>query len=117
MQVLQWLHITLQKSPDLLPQGMRVICVLTKADMVDDSVFKDTAELENSLTVHQMRQCVMQKAGLPLNQVLSVALTAALPQRRIGRAIRMVSRTVFFYISLVLAPGHCLTSIRIRGDR
>lgn len=48
---------------------MRVICVLTQADMVDDEVKQDTANVESSVTMHQMRQCVVQKAGLPLNQV------------------------------------------------
>jgi hypothetical protein len=56
---------------------MRVICVLTKADMVDDNIKADTANLEGSVVLHQMRQCVMQKAGLPLNQVRPVALIAA----------------------------------------
>lgn len=50
---------------------MRVICVLTQADMVDDDVKNDTANVESSVTLHQMRQCVVQKAGLPLNQVRS----------------------------------------------
>ena len=63
MQALQFLHCALS------PRGTQVLCVLTQADVVDTAIEKDVAEVEKSLTVHQMRNCVTQKTGLPLNQV------------------------------------------------
>jgi hypothetical protein len=68
--VLHFLHT------ELSPKGTRVLCVLTQADMVDDAIARDAVNVQSSQVLHKMRQCVMRKAGLPLNQV--IFLTAIL---------------------------------------
>jgi hypothetical protein len=80
VQVLRWLHHTLNSYSDQHPQGMRVICVLTKADKLNDSIETFRAGVGISSTMQQMRQCVHQEAGLPMNQVLPVVSSVNLLQ-------------------------------------
>jgi hypothetical protein len=118
LQVLRWLHTTLHKHAPLSPQGMRIICVLTKADMVDGDVHRETAHVEKSLILHQMRQCVMQKAGLPLNQVRTAALTAAIPVKLNHQALCHVLPLVYVAVAAsgFLVAGDCPASLLLMID-
>jgi translation elongation factor EF-G len=53
----------------LVRKGMRMICVITKVDLVDEEVAEDVAAVQTSFLTHVMRQCVSQNTGLPMNQV------------------------------------------------
>lgn len=52
-------------------QGLSCMCVITKADMVDDKVAKNTASVCKSEVVDNMRTQVAQAVGLDKNQVCS----------------------------------------------
>lgn len=53
----------------LVRKGLRMICVITKVDLVDEEVADDVACVQTSFLTHLMRQCVSQNTGLPMNQV------------------------------------------------
>lgn len=53
----------------LVRKGLRMICVITKVDLVDEEVADDVACVQTSFVTHLMRQCVSQNTGLPMNQV------------------------------------------------
>jgi hypothetical protein len=53
----------------LVRKGLRMICVITKVDLVDEDVAEDVATVQTSFLTHLMRQCVSQNTGLPMNQV------------------------------------------------
>lgn len=63
MQVLKHLY------RQLVRKGLRMICVITKVDLVDEEVADDVACVPTSFVTHLMRQCVSQNTGLPMNQV------------------------------------------------
>jgi hypothetical protein len=70
MQVLKHLY------RQLVRKGLRMICVITKVDLVDEEVSEDVACVQTSLIIHMVRQCVSQTTGLPMNQVLLQIISA-----------------------------------------
>ena len=53
----------------LVQQGLRCICILTKVDLIDEAVEEDVAAVQQSFAVHQLRQCISHATGIPMNQV------------------------------------------------
>jgi acetylornithine deacetylase/succinyl-diaminopimelate desuccinylase-like protein len=55
----------------LVQSGLRMICILTKVDLVDGDIEADVAEVQYSETVQRLRECLARETGLPMNQVRS----------------------------------------------
>lgn len=53
----------------LVQSGLRMLCIITKADLVDAQVEEDVAAVQHSLTIHRLRECVACETGIPMNQV------------------------------------------------
>jgi GTP-binding protein EngB required for normal cell division len=63
----------------LVQSGLRMVCILTKVDLVDAEVEADVAEVQYSAVLQRLRECVARETGMPLNQVsaLPVGRTCA----------------------------------------
>lgn len=53
----------------LAHQGMRMICVLTKADLVHQDIKADVCSVRHSWPMYRLRELVHKQVGLPENQV------------------------------------------------
>ena len=60
----------------LIREGMRMLIVLTKVDLVDTTIDEDVASVAYSHVVNVMRNAISAETGVPLNQV-------CIPHRRI----------------------------------
>ena len=55
----------------LVQQGLRMVCLLTKVDLVDPTVTQSVTNLQYSQDIHLLRHLVSRDTGMPLNQVRS----------------------------------------------
>ena len=51
--------------------GMNVLCVVSKADVVDKAVAQDIRNIVFSRSFHLLRKCINSQTGIPMNQVCS----------------------------------------------
>ena len=62
----------------LAHQGMRMICILTKADLVHRSIKADVCSVRHSWEIYRLRELVSKYVGLPENQVCTAVPTGGL---------------------------------------
>ena len=53
----------------LVQQGLRMVCIVTKVDLIDAHIEADTSNVVFSAEVHHLRQFVSAETGMPANQV------------------------------------------------
>ena len=53
----------------LVQQGLRMVCIVTKVDLIDPQIEADTVNVVHSAQVHHLRQFVSNETGMPVNQV------------------------------------------------
>lgn len=53
----------------LVQQGLRMVCIVTKVDLIDPRIEADTVNVVFSSHVHHLRQFVSAETGMPANQV------------------------------------------------
>lgn len=66
-----WLQVLKDLYRRLVQQGLRLVCIVTKVDLVDPEVQKDVVNVMTSQQVHLLRQFVSVETGMPVNQVPS----------------------------------------------
>jgi hypothetical protein len=80
LQPTQWtlcwrfmMHGSLQVIKDLykrlVQQGLRMICIITKVDLIDADIEADTTNVMFSRDVDLLRDVVSKETGMPFNQV------------------------------------------------
>jgi hypothetical protein len=63
------LQVTKDLYRRLVQQGLRMICIITKVDLIDAEIEADTANVMFSRDVDFLRHVVSKETGMPINQV------------------------------------------------
>ena len=77
-KALRYFQVVKDLHKAVCDSGMNVLCVVSKADVVDKAVAQDIRNIVFSRSIHLLRKCISSQTGIPMNQVCLRPLFAVL---------------------------------------